>query len=154
MRHLSHSLHALMCSLILLIAVTARAEPAALPQAARTPERLGRLFFTPETRAELDRQRATNRQSGQSLQGERLTLNGTIVRSDGKRTYWINGRQQEGNALPPGVAATTSRNRPAQTTFHVSGEPTTTLRVGESVNRGTEETEPVVPGRTVVRKAH
>lgn len=153
MRHPVPSLAAALLGLSLLGAATAATETVSLAPAAETPERLGRLFFTPETRAELDRQRATHRQSGQSLQGDRLTLNGTIVRSNGKRTYWINGRQQEGNALPPGVVATTSRNRPAQTTFHVSGEPSTTLRVGESANRGTEQTEPVIPGNAVVRKA-
>lgn len=137
----------------MLVTTLANAEPISPTMATETPERLGRLFFTPGNRAELDRQRATNRQSGQSLQGDRLTLNGTIVRSNGKRTYWINGRQQEGNALPPGVTATTSGNRPGQTIFHVNGEPTTTLRVGESANRGTEETEPVFPGNAVVRKA-
>lgn len=147
------SLPGALLSLSLLAAAPAFAESEPLIPVAETPEHLGRLFFTPESRVELDRQRATHRQSGQSLQGDRLTLNGTIVRSNGKRTYWINGRQQEGNALPPGVTATTSRNRPAQTTFHVSGEPTTTLRVGESATRGTEQTEPVVAGQATVRKA-
>lgn len=69
-------------SLILLPALTATAtlaQTAATPDAsaAATSPSLGRLFFTPETRAALEhRQRASSRLATGSLQGNTLTLNG------------------------------------------------------------------------------
>lgn len=44
----------------------------------------GRLFFTPEQRAEIDRQRLNGRP------GERLT--GEVRRSGGRNARWINGK--------------------------------------------------------------
>jgi hypothetical protein len=54
-------------------------------------DELGRLFFTPDERLQLDRQYARhtsiNDQSG-------IIVNGLIQRSDGARTVWINGKAQ------------------------------------------------------------
>lgn len=60
---------------------------------------LGRLFFTAEQRAELDRRRlnATNAEP----EDNRLTLNGEI-RHNNRRQQWINGQpaESEADALP------------------------------------------------------
>lgn len=139
--------------LLLILVPSVQAQPAADATTQPAPASLGRLFFTPADRSALDRQRATRQQSTQTLQNDNLTLNGTIVRSNGKRTYWINGHQQDGNAMPAGLVANTSRNTPGQTTFRVSGEPPATVRVGESANRVTHETESTFQQNVVVRKA-
>jgi hypothetical protein len=56
---------------------------------------LGRLFFTPEYRAILDRQRQS------SGKGEApLSINGVVTRSSGRRTVWINGLAQDDPQLP------------------------------------------------------
>ena len=56
-------------------------------------ESLGRLFFTPQQRAFLDRQRQLNASVAPSamLNENRLTFNGEVRRSSGKNTHWING---------------------------------------------------------------
>ena len=62
------------------------------PALAQTQAPLGRLFFTPEKRQLLDRQRDLNVQAQQETpEDPTLTINGVVTRSSGKRTVWING---------------------------------------------------------------
>lgn len=63
---------------------------------------LGRLFFTPQQRATLDRQR---RQSPNESQVASDKLNGEVRRSSGKNTRWINGAAHYVNDAPLGVSA-------------------------------------------------
>ncbi len=72
--------------------------------AARAEDNLGRLFFTPTQRAELDRERvaaATNASRPAAVQAQpkakapppkMMTLNGIVRRSDGETTVWMNGK--------------------------------------------------------------
>jgi hypothetical protein len=53
---------------------------------------LGRLFFTPEQRAQLDYSYAQD--SGSGNNNRALMLNGIVQRHGGKRTVWINGVPQ------------------------------------------------------------
>jgi len=55
-------------------------------------EELGRLFFTPEQRAQLER---PQQQNGDSLNNTSvLTVNGIVQKHGGERTVWINGVPQ------------------------------------------------------------
>lgn len=101
---------------------------------------LGRLFFTPERRAQMDQQRRLNIQETQTLEGASITLNGMVIRSSGKRTVWINDRAQNDNQTPQGVTVNTHRRAPGQASLNLQGEVTTDLKVGETVNRATQET--------------
>lgn len=53
---------------------------------------LGRLFFTPEQRAQLDYRYAREMRPDNS--GHGMILNGIVQRHGGKRTAWINGVPQ------------------------------------------------------------
>ncbi len=91
-------------------------------------EPLGRLFFTPQQRAALDRERLlgfSQRPSG--LDGESsYTYNGEVRRSSGKNTRWINGETQTAASRPPGVAV--------GDTYHpATGERDSLLRGGNIV---------------------
>lgn len=59
---------------------------------------LGRLFFTPQERAQLERQGAVKADA--PVQRDSLTVNGMIQKSGGKRIFWINGEKQEAVAAP------------------------------------------------------
>lgn len=61
---------------------------------------LGRLFFTPQQRQDLDRRRQANIQESAVTVNSSLTVNGQVSRSHGKNTVWINGVPQE-NAKRP-----------------------------------------------------
>jgi hypothetical protein len=54
---------------------------------------VGRLFFTPEQRAQMDYQYARN-VTAEGDTGSVLTVNGIVQRSGGHRTVWINGVPQ------------------------------------------------------------
>lgn len=73
---------------------------------------LGRLFFTPQQRAFLDRQRQLNASIAPSamLSESRLTFNGEVRRSSGQNTHWINGE-------PTPSIATTTPGVPVGDTF-------------------------------------
>jgi hypothetical protein len=59
-------------------------------------EELGRLFFTPAERAQLDHNKLQNTdpRNNRGL----LTVNGIVQKRGGKRTVWINGVPQDAGA--------------------------------------------------------
>jgi len=57
-------------------------------------DELGRLFFTPEQRAQLDHDYARLAKP-EGDDNRALTLNGIVQKHGGKRTAWINGKPQE-----------------------------------------------------------
>lgn len=100
---------------------------------------LGRLFFSPERRAALERQRQFNIQETQAVQGATIRLDGVIRRSDGDRTLWINGRPQRNDESSSGINATLAPQDPARASLHAEGDAPAELKVGESINRATRE---------------
>ena len=88
-------------------------------------EPLGRLFFTPQQRAMLDRQRIQGMTSNFDQQAS-YTLNGEVRRSSGKNTRWINGA--------PNTAATRSPEVSAGDSYHpATGERENLLGDGQIV---------------------
>lgn len=65
---------------------------------------LGRLFFTPEQRKQLDANSGRPTTAGKKP-AVALVLNGIVQRADGTRTIWINGAAQieDGNGQAPDV---------------------------------------------------
>lgn len=109
-------------------------------QAAADDDRLGRLFFTPERRQALDRQRLSNIQEAQSLEGATLSLDGVVQRSSGKATVWINGRAQDAyDAAGAGISARLTPRDPGVAQIVPGEEAPTQLKVGEEINRATGE---------------
>ncbi len=135
----------LLCALLL---------AAALPAPAAAQE-LGRLFFTPERRQLLDRQRQLNiRERKEVPEDPTLTINGVVTRSSGKRTVWINGVPQDDAHADSGVAVTPSRANPGKIVVRPEGGPAARASVGDTVNRSTgETTELLQGGRIDVRTA-
>ena len=120
---------------VLVSALSLLCVPAAIAQAP-----LGRLFFTPERRAALERQRQLNIQEAQAIEGSTLSLDGVVVRSSGKRTVWINHRAQHDATAPSGVVAHVSGREPGNAMLSAGDEAPARLKVGESINRATRET--------------
>lgn len=105
----------------------------------QAPE-LGRLFFTPQQRQDLDRRRATNAVTAAAVVAvDQVTVNGSVTRSSGKTaTTWLNGAPQEESK--PG-------KDPARVTVHQGDEgPGASLRVGETLDRVRGETRDVLDG--------
>jgi hypothetical protein len=122
--------------------------------AADAAPELGRLFFTPEKRAALERQRAFNIQESQTLQGNTMSLDGVVYRSGGKSTVWINRQAQtENEAARTGVNAVVSPKTPGSAMLAPGEEAPAQLKVGETINRATGERNTRLGGGAVVTPA-
>jgi len=111
------------------------------PAAAQdTASELGRLFFTPERRQQLDRQRQQHVQDKQDVAEEpALTINGVVTRSSGKRTVWVNGHAQNENETTGTVILTPNRKTPGKVSVQTSESAATPAKVGDTINRNTGE---------------
>lgn len=123
-----------------LFATTALAQPiaAAAPveSSPRATGELGRLFFTPEERHRLERQRdAKTEEKPVAAPDPTLTIDGVVTRSSGKRTVWINGAAHNDGEQPDGVAIGTNRRAPGQVVVRPEGAPPIPARVGDTVDR-------------------
>jgi len=127
------------------------AATAAIAGAAGT-EPLGRLFFTPERRAALERQRQLNIQETRPLEGSSVSLDGIVTRSSGRSTVWVNGRPQNENAVGSGVSAAVTPKNPGRAVVTPGEDPAASLKVGESINRATRERSDVLGGGKIVVK--
>lgn len=103
---------------------------------------LGRLFFTPERRAALERQRQLNIQEKtqeETVEVASVHLNGVVRRTGNKTTVWVNGRPQQVDNATGGISVAPSSNDVERVNIRVGDESSTSLRVGETLNRATQE---------------
>ncbi len=111
---------------------------ALLAPASAGADELGRLFFTPQQRQELDRRRNSNAQEADTVVEQTVTVNGQVTRSSGRTTTWVNGVPQY------------DTYRPVDRT-HVRLEGAT-VKVGETLDRSRGAVEDVVaPGAIKIR---
>ena len=116
-------------------------------------EELGRLFFTPERRQILDRQRQFNIQERKEIpEDPTLTINGVVTRSSGKRTVWINGAAQEDEDTSSGVVASAKGKNPGRVIVRAGEGPAAEVGVGETVNRDTGEASGLLGGCRITIK--
>lgn len=110
---------------------------------------LGRLFFTPEHRRALDRQRELN--IGEApAEDPTLTINGIVTRSSGRRTAWINGIARSEREMSGATSATPVRNNPARIIVESGELSGARLRVGETVRRDNGEISDLLQGGQIV----
>ena len=121
------------------------ANPAAVAE-----EAIGRLFFTPERRQQLDQRREMNTlDKPQIATDSTLTVNGIVTRSSGKRTVWINGNPQQEDETGNDLTVTTQRGNPGKVVVHSGASAAIRARVGETVNRHTGEANDLLNGGQV-----
>ena len=117
---------------------------------ATAEEALGRLFYTPERRQQLDHQREMNTLEKQQVTADpTLTVDGIVTRSSGKRTVWINGNPQHEDETGNDLTVTTQRGNPGRVVVRSGASPVTRARVGETVNRDTGEANDLLNGGQV-----
>lgn len=106
---------------------------------------IGRLFFTPQQREDLDRRRntATPETTAAPVESE-LTVNGRVTRSSGKATTWVNG--------VPQYDAYAGRERDRVTMD--AGDAAVRVRVGETLDRNRGQVHDVLPdGAITIRRS-
>jgi hypothetical protein len=122
-----------MCATLGLVVGLATALPA-------PAQDLGRLFYTPQQRQDLDRKRATN-VTDEAPQGvvSEVTVNGHVKRSSGKTTTWINGVPQYD----------TYRGGASDRVALESGDTKVGVKVGQTLDRNRGEVRDELNGGTV-----
>jgi hypothetical protein len=111
--------------------------------ATTTAEELGRLFFTPQQRQDLDRRRATNRveEEVQQVREGPLTLEGHVQRSSGKAVTWVNG--------VPQYDSRAGRDPARVTVVPNEGEPGVNLKIGQIYERTSGEVRDKLNGGVI-----
>jgi hypothetical protein len=107
------------------------------PLTAYGADTLGRLFFTPDQRAQLDALRTKRVVASQSKEEplpEVVTFNGIVRRSDGKTTVWVNNQALSEADLrdKPAIAGRVSRDGKILLQATQPGTARTQLKVGQS----------------------
>lgn len=90
---------------------------------------LGRLFFSPAERSELDRLKAS---PVIEQQAARVTVNGIVKSSSGRSVVWVNGVPHEA-AAKGGAAIVRGSGGTAATVVAEPGKPPVKVKVGETV---------------------
>jgi hypothetical protein len=123
----------------LFAALLAAAKPA--PAA----ESLGRLFFTPQQRQDLDYRRRANIQDSPTAAVEStVTVNGQVSRSSGRSTTWINGvPQHEDHRTRDPSHVTLGGNE---------GEAPVDLKVGQTLDKTRGEVKDELGGGMIIRR--
>ena len=118
---------------------------AVLHAAPAASDDLGRLFFTPERRAVLERARQSNiREQPQVAEDNLLSINGLVRRSSGKRTVWVNGTPINENSVTP------LRGLGAPARIRRRGDPAAPpIPVGTTLNRNTGERRDALNGGAI-----
>jgi len=97
---------------------------------------LGRIFFTPQQRQDLDRRRDLNVTESEVVVESLVTVNGNVVRSSGKTTTWINGVPQYD----------TYRGRTPDRVGVASSDSAVGVKVGETLDRNKGEIRDTLQG--------
>jgi len=115
-----------------------------------TAEELGRLFFTPERRQQLDHQRQFNiEEPGEASENATLTINGVVTRSSGKRTVWVNGAPHNENEEASGIRIFPARRNPGQVVIQAGESLDSSVGVGSTLNQDTGVASDVLNGGAI-----
>lgn len=116
---------------------------ACVPASAVAADGLGRLFFAPAQRAQLDTTRVQRDRRGGPITAETevaapqgpdvVTYSGVVRRSDGKSTVWINGKPMTERTRDSNVSVIGVRRDGAVSVNVPQADRSASLRVGQSV---------------------
>lgn len=109
----------------------------AIPSAAA--QDLGRIFFTPQQRQDLDRRRNLNVIESEVVVESLVTVNGHVTRSSGKTTTWINGVPQYD----------AYRGRAPDRVGVERGDTAVGVKIGQTLDRSTGEVRDTLQGGTI-----
>jgi hypothetical protein len=106
-------------------------------------DEMGRLFFTPQQRQELDRRREANvQESGIATVESSMTVNGHVARSSGKTTTWING--------VPQYDSVHTRDPSHVTIGGSEGDPPVDLKIGQTLDKTRGEVKDELGGGQII----
>jgi hypothetical protein len=112
-------------------------------------EPIGRLFFTPEYRVALERQRRL----GIGDQGKPVSLDGVVAGSRGGLTIWTNQHVRHGSRADPTAPVVVPTQDASRATIFFSDSAPVALKVGETLDLTTGlRTDSLAGGRVTVNR--
>ena len=102
-----------------------------LPSFAQTGAAFGRLFFTPEARQDLDRQRLSGDQSRPSdtAPGE-LRIDGVVIGANTRTTIWIDGHPLVEDSKTGKLIIRAEKTDPGKISFQLKASPPLQTQIG------------------------
>ena len=118
----------------------------ALPAGQAAAQELGRLFFTPEQRDALDARRKARLpdKPAASAPAPTTRIDGTVKRSRGKSTVWVNGEAVPDGTQPEGLRLRRGEDASRVTVTIGEDGRRREMRVGETLDRATGEVKDVI----------
>jgi len=118
----------------------------ALPAGQAAAQELGRLFFTPEQRGALDARRKARLpdKPAASAPAPTTRIDGTVKRSRGKSTVWVNGEAVPDGTQPEGLRLRRGEDASRVTVTIGEDGRRREMRVGETLDRATGEVKDVI----------
>jgi hypothetical protein len=115
---------------------------------------MGRVFFTPERRQQLDHQRRFNLSERREIPADaKWAINGVVTRSQGKQTVWINGVPRDSRETDPdgqGLTVTPDHAHPGKVIVQPDSGPTADAAVGDTLHRTWGESTRLLQGGRIV----
>lgn len=93
----------------------------------------GRLFFSADERAKLDRIRQKSGGASPTAT-DQVTLSGIVKRSGGKTTVWINQAPQHGDETPSGIAVHAAPDSTGGVDLRLPSGKTVKLKAGQTLD--------------------
>ena len=118
-------------------------------------QQVGRLFFTPEQREELDARRRARVPDKPAAAAESPTtrIDGQVIRSGRNSTVWVNGQPVAEGEDAGGVRVYPGHVDPSRVGVMVGDKRRVRIKVGETLDRGTGEVTDVIgEGEVRVRR--
>jgi hypothetical protein len=119
---------------------------ALLPAAGASAQELGRLFFSPEQRAALDARRKARLpdRPAQAAPSPTTRIDGTVKRSGGKSTVWVDGEAVPDGTQPEGLRLRRGEDPSRVTVIIGEDGRRREMRVGETLDRASGAVKDVV----------
>ena len=113
---------------------------------AAAAQQVGRLFFTPEQREELDARRRARVPDKPAAAAESPTtrIDGQVIRSGRNSTVWVNGQPVAEGEDAGGVRVYPGHVDPSRVGVKVGDKRRVRIKVGETLDRGTGEVIDVI----------
>lgn len=108
------------------------------PYVAVGEEKLGRLFFTPQQRIQLEQLENKPKGEAEIIISDKLIVNGIVQRNGGSRVVWINGIPQS-RGSSNGISIERDIEPDSVSVKILGADNTIRLKVGQSINLDSTE---------------
>lgn len=119
-----------------------------LPYVAVSEEKLGRLFFTPQQRVQLEQLENKPKDEAEITISDKIMVNGIVQRNGGSRVVWINGVPQSRKSSN-GISIDRDIETDSVPVRILGADNPIRLKVGQSINLDSDEVRNAEPDKGI-----